>query len=330
MISAMTFVFFLTVATPQIALSANLDSVNSKIPAPAMPKTAVRKGLRGINLFAPKVALSAQATDAEITAARVFQEPLIPMHSPAIAGENSHLAKALVAYGNQEDKENLDVLKQFMTAYPKSRWTPSVKLNVAEKRYECGYMSEAHRDYQSIWDETKGETGTQQKALADEAFSQMMLLKARLGETKELSEALASVKNRPFYGSNDLRIKQTTNGLAFQKNHAELAYKCGPFAVNSLLNVGKQVKSRNALVDDCKSTSKGTNLWQVKMLADKVGLKYQAAKRKPGVVLLSPAVVHLKEGHFATITAREHERYLVEDPTTDTHCVLIPARNCRR
>src|SRR5260370_11665327 len=105
-------------------------------------------------------------------------------------------------------------------------------------------MSEALDDYQSIWDATKDENGSKQKAIADEAFSKLMLLDARLGKTTELSSALAAVKKRSFYGSNDLRIKQASAGLAFQTHHDSLAFKCGPFAVNSLLHVGKKIKGR--------------------------------------------------------------------------------------
>jgi RHS repeat-associated protein len=317
MVSMMTFVFCLTVGAPEVAFSAQQDSALSNIPAPAMPKTPVHKGFRGVKLVTPKFHLSADATDAEITTCRIFQEPLIALSCPATAVENHALATALTAYSAQKDKQNVEVLKQFMATYPNSRWTPSLKLNVAELRYECGYMSEALDDYRSIWEAAKAETGAQQKSLADEAFSKMMLLDARLGKTKELTDALSAVKTRPFYGSNDLRIKQANASRSFQTEHAEISFKCGPFAVNTLLYLDKKVKGRNATVDECKSTSKGTNLWQVKTLADKVGLKYQAAKRKPGSELLMPAVVHLKQGHFATITQHEGARYRVEDPTFD-------------
>jgi RHS repeat-associated protein len=313
----MTFVFCFTVGVPQVALSAQLDSNESKIPAPAMPKAAVQKGFRGVKLFTPKNSFPDQASDADVSAARVFQQPLIPMQSPATTGENQALVKALSAYSGQKDKQNVDVLKQFMTAYPKSRWTPSLKLNVAERRYESGYMTEALVDYQSIWDETKDQTGQKQKAIADEAFSKMMLLDTRLGKTKELSDALAEVKKRPFYGSNDQRIKQANIGLTYQKNHSDLAFKCGPLAINGLLNIDKKVKGRNNIVDSYPSTAKGTNLWQMKTLAEKVGLKYQAAKRRTGSGLLTPSVVHLKQGHFATITAYAKGLYRLEDSTFD-------------
>ena len=63
------------------------------------------------------------------------------------------------------------------------------------------------------------------------------------------------------------------------------------------------------------SATNGTSLYQNWLLAQKMGMKYQMARRQPGASLPLPVMMHWKLGHFSAITKMADGRYLVEDPT---------------
>jgi YD repeat-containing protein len=81
------------------------------------------------------------------------------------------------------------------------------------------------------------------------------------------------------------------------------------------LNIGHAVVKAVPAIEDVKSTEKGTNLLQVKQLADKVGLHYQMAKRAAGAPLMVPSIVHWNLTHFGAIVGRNKDRFLIQDPT---------------
>jgi RHS repeat-associated protein len=306
--------FVVTTTAPPMAFCRQLER---KIPAPAMPPHGVRKGPRTVKIITPRVSFSAKATDGELAGACIFTEPLAPMPGESSAGENQALANALTTYKMQKDRDDVSVLTRFLTNYPKSRWRPSLELHIAERRYESGYLSEAMGYWQSIWEETKNENKPALKGIADQALSQLLLVYVRLGRTKEFESLLSQIEKRPVYGSVEHSVKQARDALIVQKQHPEQSFKCGPYAVNSILNIGRTTPAPNAIVDKCHSTSNGTNLVEVKNLANKVGLHYQVAKRSPGADVVVPSVMHWKVGHFAAIVARHGNKYRVTDPTFD-------------
>ncbi len=105
------------------------------IPPPAMPPR-IKKGTKKVTLFKPTVTLPKDPSDLELCVVRVFQEPLAPMHTPAVAGENAALAKALLAYRAKTNPEDVSDLTGFISAFPKSRWRPAVELNLGTRRFE--------------------------------------------------------------------------------------------------------------------------------------------------------------------------------------------------
>jgi hypothetical protein len=142
---ALLVLFFWTIYSPTLLMASTIDSKNH-LQARAEPKNKVRKGPRGLIRLEPKVSFSANVSDAELINARVFIDPLAPMHSPVVSGENTALAKALAAYKAKRDPGNVDDLKAFLKLFPMSRWRPALELNIAHARYDSGYFSEALND----------------------------------------------------------------------------------------------------------------------------------------------------------------------------------------
>src|ERR1700723_1541133 len=166
-----------TTIAPPLAIA----KTTTKIPSPAMPKTKVKRGTKTPTLFTTKFSLSPAPNDSEISRTRAFSAPLAPMHRPAVAGENQALSSALTAFKKKNSVDDVTDLTQFINAYPKSRWTPSLKLSAGELLYSNGYYSLAYDNWKSVWEARKDETGREQKAVADRAIAYLLQLEARLG-----------------------------------------------------------------------------------------------------------------------------------------------------
>ncbi|HEY9755253.1 MAG TPA: LysM peptidoglycan-binding domain-containing protein [Oculatellaceae cyanobacterium] len=285
-------------------------------PPPAMPKS-VRRGAKSVKIVTPKLSLGSEPTDAELSAARTLSVPLVPMHVAAVAGENAALSKALSVHSKQTDKYDVAVLEDFVRQFPSSRWAPSVQLNIAQYLFESGYFADAIDRWQSIWTATKTEKQAAQKTIADEAVANLMLFESRLGRTKELDELVKETEHRAFFGSIEKKVASARIGLVMQQKSPRFSYKCGPYAVSTLLSLNEKSPKTHKLIKEAESTTQGTNLEQVKELADKVGLRYQMAKRSPGAPVIVPAVTHWKVGHYGALTRQSNGKYHISDPTFD-------------
>ncbi|MCW5824877.1 MAG: hypothetical protein KIT34_18920 [Cyanobacteria bacterium TGS_CYA1] len=190
-------------------------------------------------------------------------------------------------------------------------------MNIALRRYEAGFYSDTLSYLKSAWEGSKKEKGQNQKAVADRSFGELVFLDARLGRKDEVEKYLAEVKNRPLIGSVEMLVVAAREGATRMSIAPEESFKCGPYAINTLVNLGQEFPKKHPLVDKMPSTAQGTNLAQIKDLADKCGLNYQMAKKSKGTAPIVPSVMHFKLGHFGAITELNKNRYNVKDPTFD-------------
>ena len=291
-----------------------------------MAPTHVRTAPHKLKKIVPTLSFSKHPSDQELIQARVFFEPLAPMSGARISGENEALAKALLSFKKTDDRENVTALTGFVSAYPHSRWRPSLELNIGLLRQSSGYVSDAMKLFRSAWQGAKGETGPRQVAVANRAMAKLLFVNARLGRDSQLRQDFAAIGKRSFFGSDQRMVRDAHEGLWLMDAHPERAFKCGPFAVDSILNIKRATPVRSETIKKASSTKNGTNLAQVKELADKVGLKFQFAKRTVGSPLIVPAIMHWKLGHFAAITGPSHNLYTIKDPTFDTDGTLAMSK----
>jgi RHS repeat-associated protein len=304
---------------PPLAAAAPNDKGKNKTGQPlrnnALAKIDVRTGSHKVNIVAPKSSLSKDPTDEEISRARVFLEPLVPMSSAPVTGENQALAAALLSFAPKKNTDDVSDLTQFIAAFPHSRWRPSLELNLGKLRFNSGYLSDALALWQSAWEGAKTEKGKAQKSVADRAVAELLVLNARLGRLEELQKYFGQIGKRSFIGSDEELVKCAHEGQWLMEAHPERAFKCGPYALDSIKNIGKPTPARTKILEQAQSTRKGTNLAQVKQWADKVGLKYQFAKRQKGAAVIVPAVIHWRLSHFAAIVGKNQDRYILHDTT---------------
>lgn len=324
----------ISTTTPLAALAMPEIPHHPDTPAPQPGNVQVKTGPRSVTIVKPELKFSATPTDLELTTARVFQEPLVPMSTIAVSGENEALASAIKSFKNRKDSTNvksndskLDVttdlasalapFEKFISDFPNSRWVPSVQVNLAEVKFKCGYLSEALSLFLKAWEGSKNEVDRDKAAVANQAISSLLIIDARVGRKDELKKYLALVNGRAFFGSAEQKVRSAKDGLWSMEHTPGRSFKCGPLALNSILNLSKASPEMNPVLEKAESTGKGTNLAQVKGWADQVGLKYQAAKRSKGAAFVYPCVMHWSVDHFASIVGQDNGFYHIKDPTFD-------------
>src|ERR1700678_2961760 len=96
---------------------------------------------------------SAQPTDAEISNARVFDEPLLPIEGESTPAENRALADALTSYANRTNLDDFSALTGFLSRFSQSSWSASLLLHLGTEYYNFGYYSRALDAWEQAWPE---------------------------------------------------------------------------------------------------------------------------------------------------------------------------------
>jgi len=257
-------------------------------------------------------------TNQEILVSGILPQPLAPVDSASDAGENRALGRALneyrIALQRGAMRDAVGPLTAFLRSHPVSRWRAGLYLNLGIIYRQTGHLSKALEAWQHAWDLSKHATEPNARAVADYAVGQLAEFEAYLGRMETLAPLLAEVKGRPMHGAGAANISNASQGLAEMRTRPQDAFRCGPMALHRICVLQKHTDGVMAL-ENSRSTTRGASLLQVVELAHKVGLDYQMAYRKPGAVLIVPAVMHWKVGHFAAIIKESRGLYQVEDPT---------------
>jgi RHS repeat-associated protein len=275
-----------------------------------------------VNRTVPKVtppgarpAFSAEPSDAEITNARIFGEPLVAIGRGTLRGENHALADAVTRYLDAHNPENVLPFLGFLKTYPDSPWRASLLLNLGLVYRHTGYFLRALDVWEQTWLATKTGTDAKARAVADRAVGELFALNARLGRFERLEALFAETKDRVVTGPATEQITAAREGLWMMRNTPEKAFLCGPLAVDQVLAASRAGYVRDEKILKATSTPQGTSLAQMQKLAADLNLPLQMAKRAPGAPVLYPAVVHWRAGHFAALIREADGRFLVRDPT---------------
>ncbi len=201
-----------------------------------------------------------------------------------------------------------------MRDHPDSPWAPAVWVNLAAADFQAGWYSLALEGWRNAWRLLKTGGSPAAKALGDRAAGELAWMLSRLGREVELAALLEEVKDRAFTGSATEKIAGAQAGLWRMRRQPEAAYKCGPYALGSLL-AGEPRGAVESKLEAAVSTTNGCSLAQVAALARELGAPYQMAWRRPGAAFLTPAVAHWKVGHFTALRRRAGGLFLSVDPS---------------
>jgi hypothetical protein len=206
---------------------------------------------------------SPNPTDAEITRARVFDEPLVPATSEVDAGENTALAGAIRQYLQAGGGEAVRPFTEFLGVFPQSRWRPVLMVNLGIVYRRTGHFSRALAAWDEAWTALKSATAPSLKAPADRAVGELFELNARLGRFDVLERLFEAIEGRDIRGSATEKVSGARQALWLMTNRPEESFRCGPLAIDQILRLGRTEYESPEPIRMCKSTRQGTSLAQL-------------------------------------------------------------------
>jgi RHS repeat-associated protein len=268
---------------------------------------------------------SAKVTDAEIFQIQILPEPLVPLPGNVDAAENKALAAALTQFRKRVAVDDVSALKNFLATHPHSRWAPSLWLNLGLVQFSFGYFTSAFEAWKKAWELGKNSSDPKIKAIADHGLAQYLRMNARVGRKEVIEPMLAQVSNRSFTGVGAEMMMQTHSALGVMKEKPEIAFMCGPLALQSVLSQkGKLTPAQAKVLRDAKSPPQGFALSEVAEMAAKLKMDLVAVKHAPTQQVPVPCVVHWKIDHYGALTEFKDGRYHLQDPTFGLDLWITP------
>ncbi len=251
----------------------------------------------------------------KILSTRIFGEPLVSVGRNPTSAESFQLADALERHVHRSLPDDFSALEEFLARHPNSAWSPALTFDLGMEFYNTGWYSKALACWENAWRVLKTESDPAAKILGDRAAGELAYMYGRLGRMAELETLLDSVKDRVFIGPATEKIAGARQGLWTMRNRPEVAFRCGPFALDRILTMQRATNAGCEIIRNAASTTNGTSLSEVSELSRKLGINFQMAYRDKGAPLLMPAVVNWKVGHYAALLREENGLHLLQDPT---------------
>jgi RHS repeat-associated protein len=282
---------------------------------PPAPVVIINRTVPDVQPPSTELQFSTNPTDAEISRARVFNEPIISLGQGVSSAENMDLATALLAYRNRQDQDDASAIENFLQQHPDSPRSISLQVNLAAHYRRTSQFTKALTKWQQIWTSGKNATDLNGRQIVDQAIGDWASFLVTLGRMNDLKALLAEVNGRDLHGAAAVKISDAGDALWQMEHLPEQTFKCGPYSLSRIQNALDPSKPIHSEIISEKSTTNGTSLYQNWQLAQKMGLKYQMAKRQPGADIPLPAMVHWKLDHFSALTRMQDGNYRIEDPT---------------
>lgn len=246
---------------------------------------------------------------------RTFLEPLVSS-GKSTESDDEDLQKALTAFRARGQTDDYSALENFANKHPNSKWLASLHYNLGRECYNSGYYSKALNNWAKAWEMLKSSSDPQCKMLADRAGGELAMMLARVGRMDELSKLLKEFENRAVVGSATERISGARQGLWTMQNRPEIAFRCGPLALDRICAAKYPELHGHKLIQYSTSTTNGFALDKLAALSAELEMNYQMAYRSPGSPFIVPSVVHWKVWHYAALIEKtENGRYHLQDPT---------------
>jgi RHS repeat-associated protein len=272
----------------------------------------------------PSVSFSAAPDSAEIAAARVFEETLvwIPSGNPPEKAENKALAGALSGYekerlaaGPSAGAGDLTPFEQFIVAYPRSGWRVSLWTDLGLEYYRRGAFSKALAAWSQAWETGQRETEPRAAAIVNRAVTELARMKARLGDADGVEALVAATAGRPMEGLAAATLANTKDCLWTMRHNPGESYKCGPWALDSILTAADPAQPYRLKIKQVVSPESGITLDKLAGLASEMHMDLKPAHRTGAAAIPAPSVVHWKLNHYGALLRKEGNSYLLQDPT---------------
>lgn len=261
-------------------------------------------------------------SDAEITQARVFSMPLLPIEAAAAAPrgafvqDNRALADALLAYAQATETDDVSALTAFLEAHPQSRWRAGLLAHLGRIYRHSGLFQDSIEAFEKAWALTRHGTDRYAQTIANWAIGELADLHTHMGHTTRLKELAVDLGSRQLYGPATEQWTAAVESLLRRQQQVGPQAACGIMALTHLLR--RESREVTPALLAAYASHDDMSLLQVNAVAQQSGLQLQMAKRQDGAPIPVPAVMHWQRGHYSAIVERqEHDgkvRYLVENP----------------
>src|ERR1035438_9547623 len=195
------------------------------------------------DLSAGRLHFSLQPTELELSSARVFDEPLVPLGGKPSAAENKALANALASYASRGNLDDFSSLTSFLDTFPNSGWCGSLLLHLGVEYYSYGYYSKALDTWEQAWKQCESIQDPKGKAQTDRALGELARMYSKLGRTVELERLLQTTKDRDLHGPGTQLIAAAKDALWMMQNRPEFCFRCGPLALDLILSHNDPAKA---------------------------------------------------------------------------------------
>ena len=172
--------------------------------------------------------LSETPSDAELFAAHIFLEPLVPVGGKTSPEANQALASAIKAFLESNDLEQTGPLTSFLERFPRSAWRASLLANLGAIYRVTGYWSQALNAWEESWAMLVNGSDPRTKALGDYVLGEMAQLNARLGRADRLESLFSQIGDRDVRGAATEKIAGARQGLSLMRTQPQNAFRCGP------------------------------------------------------------------------------------------------------
>jgi tetratricopeptide (TPR) repeat protein len=252
----------------------------------------------------------------ELKYRRFFQHPLLPYGEKISEGESQQLLQAIRIFADREKFDDFSALEKFITEYPNSSWNGSLSLNLGCEYFVTGKFSKAISAFERSWNLLKASQEASIIPMADRAFGELIKMASRLGDYKKIESLLKEKGSRIISGSSAEYITAAIEGYWVMKKNPNRAFRCGPNALESIVNYKKMKCQNNNLLTQAQSTKKGINLFDVWKLSEEAEMNLVPVKFDTlPIEIPTPSVVHWKLNHYAAILEKNDDLYRIQDTT---------------
>ncbi|PYR13613.1 MAG: type IV secretion protein Rhs, partial [Acidobacteria bacterium] len=297
-------------AAPVAATPASQSSATS-------PTITPNRTIPEVTSPATTFTLSATPTDAELSSAHAFPEPLVPMSRPTTDAENGALAAALTEYAGVGQSELVAPLTRFLSIFPRSAWRASLLANIGAVYRTNGFYASALNAWRLAWADARDEVNPRAKAVADMALGEWLDLSIQVGHSDEVSGRLAELLGRPLSGRAAQKVASAREQLWLVRNRPEQVHPSGSAALGAVLAYAARVAGNPFVPSDVlrtyRMTATDTTLNELRTLAQRVGLSWNMVLRPRDADIPVPSVMHWRLGHFTAVLKHEGDRYLLVD-----------------
>ncbi len=245
----------------------------------------------------------------------MLPERLVPI-GPTAGEDASAIASALTSFGQRARRDDWQALERFAQTNPTSAWRPSVLANLATLHVRSGAYSRALSLYRQVWEQTRGRTAPEERALADYVLGEWLEHSIKFGHVAAVKARLLELGDREVGGTASAKVRHAREGVWFLENLHHKALFSGPEALRNLLRTlrGEDTEEPTSL-KQYMPTAAGTSAADLVRLAAAADLPLRAVARTSArAVLPVPSIVHLRTDHFSMVVARDQGGYVLRDP----------------